>query len=284
MNKARPDPFNLLEWHALRREASLVSQIIGSGATALGRASYADGFGEYYTAFFGLSVGIERLAKLILIADHAIESGGALPNQAVSKKFGHKLTALIQQADHIATKRALTLTFPKPSDPICWAAIDCLDAFADASKGRYANFEAIGNPTFDPDNEPVSRWWTKVVEPILDKHHRGRHGETGVRQKAAIVGAMMGQVASVLHVDEQGSMMTDVATVSERTGQTDWARKYGRLYTLSVVRWLSDVFDKLVHMAVYQKGIDALFGHDEYFNGYRVENSFLLRRKLWPLT
>jgi hypothetical protein len=35
----------------------------------LGRANYANKFGEYYTAFFGLSIGLERLAKLVLVAD-----------------------------------------------------------------------------------------------------------------------------------------------------------------------------------------------------------------------
>ena len=164
MSNARPDPFTLPEWRALRREASLVSQLIGSGATALGRASYADGFGEYYSAFFGLSIGIERLAKLILIADYAIEHWGALPHQEAVRKFGHKLTALTERADQIASKHGLTLEFPKPDNPICWAVLDCLDAFADASRGRYANFEAIGNPAFNPDNEPVNRWWTRVIE------------------------------------------------------------------------------------------------------------------------
>ena len=97
MSQGRPDPFTMPEWHAIRREASLVSQLIGSGATALGRAGYADGFGEYYTAFFGLSIGIERLAKLILIADYAIEHGGALPGQEAVRKFGHKVAALSEK-------------------------------------------------------------------------------------------------------------------------------------------------------------------------------------------
>ena len=86
-----------------------------------------------------------------------------------------------------------------------------------------------------------------------------------------------------MYVDEQGTIMANIAPASERTGQTDWARKYGRFYTLSVVRWLSDIFDKLVHQAVYGKNIDALFGHNELFMTYRVPNSFLLTRKQWPL-
>lgn len=163
MSNGRADPFTLPEWHALRREASLVSQLIGSGATALGRASYAEGFGEYYTAFFGLSIGIERLAKLILIADHAIDHNGALPDTKAVKAYGHKIRELVEKADQIANKHKLSLEYAKPTDPICWAAVDCLASFAEASKGRYANFEAIGNPAFDPSNEPVGRFYTLCV-------------------------------------------------------------------------------------------------------------------------
>ena len=71
----------------------LVQQLIGSGATALGRANYADK-GEYYNAFFGLSTGIERLTKLILVADHAICSGGKFPSHSNIKNYGHKVACL----------------------------------------------------------------------------------------------------------------------------------------------------------------------------------------------
>lgn len=53
------DPLALPEWQALHREAHLVSHLIGAGATALGRARSGNSFGEYYTAFFALSIGME---------------------------------------------------------------------------------------------------------------------------------------------------------------------------------------------------------------------------------
>ncbi|MGR4865595.1 hypothetical protein [Caulobacter sp. LARHSG274] len=130
----RPDPFTLPEWKALHREASLVSQIIGSGATALGRASYGSGFGEYYTAFFGLSIGIERLAKLILVADFAMDNGGTLPGQSVVRKYGHRIKSLVNDVDRIANKQNISVPYLAPNDPICTAAINCLDAFSDASR------------------------------------------------------------------------------------------------------------------------------------------------------
>lgn len=281
---SRADPFTIPEWKALHREASLVSQILGSGATALGRASYGSGFGEYYTAFFGLSIGIERLAKLILVADYALENNGALPGQAVVRKYGHKLKELITQVGVIATKRGISVPHIGPTHPICSAVVNCLDAFSDASKGRYANFEAIGNPNFNAADEPVNKWWTEVVEPILDKHYRGKRAEDGVKQRAAFVNAMIGDITFVLHTNETGGVMSDLTTASERTGKTKWAQKYGRFYTLSVVRWLAYIFDRMTRTAGYAPGLDSLFGHYEFFQTYRVDDNFLLTRKVWPLT
>lgn len=279
-----PDPFTMPEWQALHRESSLVSQIIGSGATALSHASYGDGFGEYYTAFFGLSVGIERLAKLILVADYVMENDGKLPLQPVIRKYGHNLKALIAQTSIIAEKRNITVPHIGPDHPICAAVINCLDAFSDASKGRYANFEAIGNPSFDPANEPVNKWWNEVVEPILRKHYRDKKSEAVTKRRAAQLETLSGRYTFVRFTDETGNMLSDMSTASERTGQTKWAQKYGRLYTLSVVRWLSCIFDKMTHMTGYQPGLESLFGHYEFFQTYMVDNHFLLTRKVWPLT
>lgn len=274
------DPLALPEWQALHREAHLVSQLIGSGATALGRASYGNSFGEYYTAFFALSIGLERLGKLIIVADYSIEHGGRLPSQGVIRRYGHKLKDLNNQVAQIAERRQLKLEFPRPDNRICEAIVRCLDAFADASQGRYANFEAIGNSNFKAVDEPIHKWWAEVVEPILSSHYRGTRREAKVRVQAAQVDALIGASAFVRFVDEQGGVMSDVASASERTGQSQYAQRYGRFYTLSIVRWLSDVFRGLVHQAA---GIGALFGHDEFFNTYRNDNSFLLTRKHWPL-
>jgi hypothetical protein len=271
------DPLALPEWQALHREAHLVSQLIGAGATALGRASYGNSFGEYYTAFFALSIGMERLGKLIIVADYSIEHRGMLPSQAVLRRYGHKLKDLINQVHQIAEKRQLKLQFPRPDNQICGAIVRCLDAFADASQGRYANFEAIGNSNFKAGDEPIRKWWAEVVELILAGHYRGTPREAKVQHQAAEV---IGASAFVRFLDEEGGVMSDVASASERTGQSQYAQSYGRFYTLSIVRWLSEVFRGVVHQAA---GIDALFGHDEFFNTYRNDDSVLLTRKHWPL-
>jgi hypothetical protein len=287
------DPFNCPEWHALHREASLVSQLIGAGTTALGRASYASAFGEYYTAFFGLSIGIERLAKMILIADYMLEHKGTLPDQNAVRKFGHKLSKLIEEVDRIAKKhdlrleifalRGKKLPLRKPDCEISIAVIHCLDAFADASRGRYANFEAIGNPAFNAAEEPVAKWWREVVERILDKHYRGTRAEEGVKARAKLIDSMIGDMTTVRYFDEGGETMTQVATASERTGQSKWAQKYERVYTLSIVRWLATIFSELTMTRGYEAGFEVLFGHYEFFETFCNDDSSLLTRKRWPL-
>ena len=105
------NPWDIAEWHALGREAVLVRHLVGSGVTALGRANYADKTGEYYTAFFGLSVGLERLAKLILVAEYAMSHEGQMPDESLVRKFGQRLGDLLDAADAVAQKQGLKLDY-----------------------------------------------------------------------------------------------------------------------------------------------------------------------------
>lgn len=280
---SRREPIDLPEWHALRREASLVRQLIGAGATALGEASYASGMGHYYTAFFSLSVGIERLAKLVVVADHVLTHRGQLPKQLIFKKFSHDLTSLADEVHRISHSHKLTLRYPRPTDPISGAVLACLAAFADASRGRYANFETIGNPNFNAAEEPIAKWWREVVEPSLENHYRGKSTEARVKVRAQIMNALIGDISQVHYFDESGRTLSDIETASERTGQTEYAQKYGRYYTLTTVRWMMDVFTELTRTAGYQDGFETLFGHYEFFSGFRGDDRFLLTRKRWPL-
>ena len=277
----RRDPWDNPQWHALRREAALVRHLVGSGVTALGRASYADKMGEYYTAFFGLSVGLERLAKLILVGDHAISNSGQMPEGRVVREYGHMLFALTNAADAVALKHNLKLDYSRPTTTISAKVIECLDAFADAARGRYANFAELGDPNLGRE-EPIRKWWGEVAALILEEHYFGGQAQAQVEARAKIAEGMMSP-ALVLQINEIGDAMQDVLSSSIRTGQTDYVQRYGRFYTLTVVRWLAGVFSELSRACCYEHNIDAFFGVWEYFQTYTVEDSLLKTRKNWPL-
>jgi hypothetical protein len=276
------DPWKIPEWHALRREAALVRHLVGSGATALGKANYADNIGEYYTAFFGLSVGLERLAKLILVADYTISNGGQMPDQTVVRKFGHKLVELTDAADAVAQKNKLTLAYPRPTDAISAKIVECLDAFADASRGRYANFATLDDPSLRHE-EPIHKWWNEVAELILKKDYYGSKSQERTEAQAKAVDALMSPVSTVLYFKETGEAMQDVLSSSIRTAQTDIVQRSARYHALTIVRWLAGMFSDLAHSACCAHKIDAFFGVWEYFQIYTVDDDFLKSRKVWPL-
>ncbi|RUT87465.1 MULTISPECIES: hypothetical protein [unclassified Mesorhizobium] len=276
------NPWDIPEWHSVRRESMLIRQLIGSGATALGRANYADQVGEYYTAFFGLSVGLERLGKLILVADYAIANAGQMPGERVVRRFGHHLTDLLQAAHTVAGKQALKLDYPRPTDAISLKIVECLDAFADAGRGRYANFAALGDPNLG-QHEPIGKWWGEVAELILKEHYYGKDIQKRVEGHASVVDSVMSPISLVLYINEIGEAMQDVLTSSIRTGQTELVQRFGRYYALTVVRWLSEIFSDLSRSACYSHNVEAFSGAWEYFQTYTVDDSFLKTRKNWPL-
>ena len=76
---------------------------MGIGATALGRANYAAP-GLYSQAFFALSVGLERSAKLAIALDYAIDNDGEYPLARHYRTFGHKIDRLLAAVDQIARR------------------------------------------------------------------------------------------------------------------------------------------------------------------------------------
>ena len=279
---SRKNPWEVPEWHALGREGSLVRHLIGSGATAIGRANYADKMGEYYTAFFGLSVGLERLSKLILVAHFAIENNGKMPDEKVVRKFGHKLIDLANEVESISEKMQLSLRYSRPTQEIPQKILECLDSFADARRGRYANFASLDNPNLTAD-EPINKWWDEVAECILKKHYYGKAAQKRVESNADLIDSMISPFTMVIQTNESGHTMQDVESASIRTGQNVVIQKWGRYYSLAIARWLSAVLSELSNLACHTHGIDGFFGLDEYFYSYTVDDSFLKTRKVWPL-
>jgi hypothetical protein len=95
--------------------------------------------------------------------------------------------------------------------------------FADARRGRYANFLALDNPNLTTE-EPIRKWWGEVAEAILKKHYYGTAAQRRVETRAKAVNAMMGNFSFVHLTSETGETMNTVLQSSIRTGQTELGR------------------------------------------------------------
>lgn len=95
---------NSPEYIALIREAGIAAELLASGVTALGKANYAQ-HGWYNQAFFNLSIGLERAAKLVIIVDYALDHTGIFPSNQELKNCGHDIKTLLDKADEISRRR-----------------------------------------------------------------------------------------------------------------------------------------------------------------------------------
>ena len=71
-------------------EGSLTAFSLAEGLDCLRKANVYEK-GLYYQAFFSLSIGIERLLKLIIIYDYRVKNNGKFPENKEIKTKGHDL-------------------------------------------------------------------------------------------------------------------------------------------------------------------------------------------------
>ena len=268
------------EWKFINMESSFLRHLIGSGVTSLGRADHSGkGRSEYFRAFLQLSVGLERLAKLILAADYALTHQGSMPNGKYLKDFGHEIKMLLDTVEQIEKTQCLQNGYARPVDALSIAIIDNLDAFADAKRGRYANFSCMNDPAAY-QHEPIRKWWAEVSEEILNNHYYGKEIEQRVTENATEIHRIQSP-ALVNYTDESGNPMTDIFSSSVHTGKTEVVQKWSRFYVLFIIRWLADIYRKISVKAAYgdQPGF---FGSEEFFACYTLADRELKSYKVWP--
>jgi hypothetical protein len=126
----------------LNREAAIAAELIANGATLIGRAHYGSP-GLYGQAFFDLSLGFERAAKLIYIADYAMDNSGAFPsNKIIKDAIGHDLIQLFSHAEIVAAKRRKGKDYAlRPATNIHNSIVEVLSDFARTT--RYYNLDLV---------------------------------------------------------------------------------------------------------------------------------------------
>jgi hypothetical protein len=268
------------EWQALGREAELAAEQIANGITALGRANHAQK-GYYTQAFFGLSIGLERLAKLIIVADHAINNSGQFPSDSQLKKIGHDIADLCDLCDILSIKhRAGKKYAGRPNKPVHQEIIKTLTEFARLS--RYYNLDLIAHGMAPRLPEPIQAWWKRVGQLVLSEHYTARQRERDASQSAAMA-AMLRDFTNVLHHTEEGVVINDIEQLMNGAGATRIVQQYGRLYTLQIIRWLAFLISDLSHTGAYERRIEPLLGLDERFIIFMNEDGYLRRRKTWSI-
>ena len=180
----------------LNREASLISGLITSGLEHLNKVSKNPTY--YYQSFYALSVGLERLMKLILY----------LENQPTNLRgFNHNLVRL---------KNATNVTFSV--DSIENKLIIFLNHFSNSGRYNIVDYFSSGNPS-DLVNEPIVKFYNEIILEIISLHPP--HAITTLRPINFV---------SVLHIGEDFSEINDLNDLIIRGQLIDHASKYAVMY------------------------------------------------------
>lgn len=274
------NPWDYHEWHALGREAQLAAQALAVGVTTLGKANYASK-GLYTKAFFDLSIGLERLGKLIIVTDWVMKSSGSFPTDKNLRELGHDLLKIKESVEKISVSRGIVSDLAvAANDKIHSEIWSALSEFGKIS--RYYNLDSVSGGIGASASEPIARWWSHVVTPILAKHYSPKL-KARDHSVAYLTGALLGPVSTVLYFDESGEKVKSIESASKLTGATSIAQKYGRLYVLQIVRWMANILSDLSHDGAYKMRIGFLLGLNEPFAIFYNDDAYFKSRKTWSV-
>ncbi len=262
-------------YEALRRECASVRQHLGIGATAIGRAYY-EGTEFYAQAFFALSVGFERAAKLVLTLDAAASNGGTFLDTAALRTYGHHIDRLLGEVARIATERGFTEQV-MPTTPIHQAIISILSGFA-SNLSRYYNLEVL-QPGGQTRQDPIAAWYQQVTRPILAAHDTQRRQQRD-EAKVAITAALPESVLfAVIATTETGEPIDSLDDLMRRTFEARAAQPWERMYVLQIARFVTYVLGEIGHVA--RRVVDAPY-IEEFFYEFQLDDPCFRRLRIWP--
>lgn len=246
----------------------------------IGKANYTQN-GLYTQAFFALSIGLERVAKLVIIEDYAIDNKGRFPDNNILKNIKHDIDVLLNYCERLSIKWRKGKEFSeRPNLDIHKGIVKTLKEFAEIS--RYYNLDFLTGAKASKFPEPIYAWWQRVGQPILQKHYTQRQRKKDEAQ-GKLMHALFADHATILHYDEQGKIINNFEALMIQAGATHIVQKYGRFYTLQIIRWLSFLIADLSRIGAYEHRIAPLLGLDEPFVIFSNDDALLKERKRWSI-
>lgn len=253
----------------------MAAEQMGAGVTILAKANYAH-HAHYPQAFFALSIGIERAAKLALLLEHAIQNGGRFPANRQLRDYGHNLKSLLSDVEQVNMGE-----YRLPATPIHNAILETLSEFA-MNITRYYNLDFVTNaPNVLAREDPIAKWFKTVISPVYE-HCVTARKKAQIEHNARLTERLTGSFTSVMHHAEDGTELTSVGSASQQTGMLEAAMPHVRLHVLQLVRFLSSVLSEQGYRAHAAEMQDVPF-LSGYFAIFNNDDAMLKSRKTWSI-
>lgn len=270
-------------WILLEQEGLLTQACLCNGLTALRHANVGDKKGLFYSAFFELSTGFERMLKLVLILDHMARNQLAPPDSNAVEAYGHKLRSLFDATKAVCTTRSITglETFQPDSLPI--VILGFLDDFAHPG-GRYSNINKLTGHKHRAMADPIE-YWGEIVNQIMREHATPRE-----RKRAELNGQMARLAfgdAAISLISDLNQRPMDVMPLHVRASELDTAAKHAIYALVALIAALRDVIESLCDSAweanpAGRSAIPDIPEMKEFFQFAWADKTYVLRKRRWP--
>lgn len=257
------------KWLALSNEVAFARSTLGLGVTQIQYANYAE-LGIYWQSFTNLSVGLERLAKLVILLDY-LHCNGDYPDFQTLRSYGHDLNKLYAISKKIILNHNIKFDFIDNLDSEIH--INILTILSNFAKGdRYANLDFL---TGMNDKNPVSDWSLKVDNWIW---------ENKISEKTKdriIANASLWRIipSSCLFITEVNEIIRSSEKASILTGKWQAVTPYRKLYLVQIIRYWVEILLWLQN-SCHQQGIEVPY-FSEDFPLFLQKDDYIKRRKNW---
>lgn len=251
----------------LAKEASLSAMNLGVGLTFLRKYNFAQ-LGFIYQSFFSLSIGIERLIKLILLYEYILLNDKYPPHNYLKSK-GHSILNLFEEIKPLIKKYKCEEYFDRlDQDPIHQIILNNLSDFATAN--RYFNLNELSGLTKTQD--PVGRWNNEVNTIIIERHFDPNSTKN---KRAMAVAEKFSPFTSVRHSNENDHEIRDYENFMFASLQVEAKQKYSMFYTFCIIKALCELqrnqnFAMMSNIHLY-----------EFFMIFRAKYTSAKRLKSW---
>lgn len=264
-------------WFFLQQESFLIASCLGNGLTSIRQAA-SKGKGEWYSAFFQLSIGIERLMKSIIIVDH-INRGQlqVLTPTVLKNTYGHDLLRLLKGVEQLKVS-----TTPNPVSTISNASTDyqILGFLNDFAKvARYHNIDGL---TATPSGTDPLTTWNDILKQVFSEDVPQKRQEQFIAEAKQTASTMSPGSIVLAHGLDKSSLT--MQKLIRNPLLQDEASGYVVCHLLNVLRPLEACLSDLTHASYGLTGetvqVPDMCGHLIFL---REKNSSNIRkRKRWP--
>jgi hypothetical protein len=249
---------------------------LAAGLNALAKANHMQ-TGLYNQAFFNISIGLERLLKLIVLIEHGLTHKGVFPSEDdLRNGYRHDLKRLFDGAITIRERLQVQdhkLAWELVDRDLAFRIVGCLSEFARAT--RYYNLDyLVGAKRIGRD--PLEAW----AEDVADYLSKGYPNRRRLRDKkwADEAEKLLAGHALVLQETEAGRSIRSLSESVLHGRMGEWIQQEATFHTATIVRYLAEILSAM-NAKAGPGGVLELPTLWEFFTVFDNADGFLRGRK-----